>query len=540
MKRMKKIVSLLLAAVMVLAMTITASADPAAKTPDLSKHTYDAYQIFSGTQTDAADDATLASVEWGSGINSDAFLADLKADTTIGSNFADCSTAADVAAKLGKLGWQDDSTQARKFAKLAEKNKSATVAAENVTAETVLYPGYYLIVDTTATDGQTDAVKNLALLQLTKKGTFEIKNKTDIPEVEKKVDDKNDSNTEENGESWQDSADYDIGDNVPFKLTGTLPSNLDDYSAYEYIFHDTLCNGLTYNGDIKVYLNTVAADKEITNSFTITPSTAKTEGGGELTISTANIKAITGVNKDSKIIVTYTARLNENANIGKGGNDNRVYLEYSNNPNSDGTGKKGRTPEDIVIVFTYKTVVDKINGKDKSALDGAAFTLYKKFTTAPEGKTEIDTTKYPTYAGYYAVGTTEAGNNITQFEFKGIDDGNYVLVETTVPNGFNPIAPIEFTVTAEHDITSDNPALKNLTATSPFTANLNDGKVEKADKSEKDVVSGEIYTEVENNQGATLPETGGIGTTIFYVLGTILVLGAAILLITKKRMSAEK
>lgn len=286
------------------------------------------------------------------------------------------------------------------------------------------------------------------------------------------------------------------------------------------VFHDTLSKGLTYNNDAKVYIG-----GEETSGFTVT-STVNADGTTTLTISCDDVKAL-GASNSSVITVEYTAKLKENAVIGSAGNPNEVHLEYSNNPNKseEGDNETGNTPKDTVIVFTYKTIINKVTknpdydpevegSEEYIPLTGAEFTLekYNKETDKWEAITVVKNDE----------GTT--------FTFSGLDDGNYRLTETTTPAGYNTIAPIEFTITAEHEIESDNPALTSLSGNATtgeitFTSNTTDGS---------------LSADVVNNAGATLPETGGIGTTIFYVLGTILVLGAGVLLVTKKRMNADK
>ena len=225
----------------------------------------------------------------------------------------------------------------------------------------------------------------------------------------------------------------------------------------------------------------------------------------------------------------YTATLNTNAVIGSDGNPNEVYLEYSNNPNwtpGEGEGPKdsptGDTPKDTVIVFTYKTIINKVDGKG-NALAGAEFTLEKKILGDNPDTEEVENE----YWKAIAVVKNDEG---TTFTFSGLDDGNYRLTETVTPNGYNTIDDIYFTITAEHDVLSDNPALTSL------SGSVTTGEVTFT----SDTTDGSLSTNVVNKAGSTLPETGGIGTTIFYILGSVLLVGAAILLITKKRMSAEK
>lgn len=485
---MKKIVSLLLAMMLVVAMCAGAMA----ATADLTGHTYKAYQIFSGTQAEGSDE--LGNIAWGSGIDGDALLAALKADATLSATFAECESAMDVAEAM--KSWADKSENAKAFAAIAYKHiKGEGIACVN--GITSLEAGYYLVVDDTDfAEGATNTVYNLALLQLTNKGTFEIENKTSVPTVEKKVKDTNDS-VADSTTNWQDSADWDIGDDVPFQLKATLASNVADYTTYKIVFHDTLSAGLSYNNDAKVFFN----GTEVTSYFTIT------EESGKLTISCDNVKEF-GATNDSVITVEYTAKLDTDANIGSAGNPNTVYLEYSNNPNDEQAGETGNTPEDKVIVFTYKVVVNKVD-EESNALVGAGFTLYKK-NDAGE---------------YIAIGGELKGDALTTFTWIGLDDGDYKLVETTTPAGYNTIADILFTITAEHDVTSDDPQLTKLEGGDLFTG---------------DVSTGALSADVENKQGATLPETGGMGTTMMYIGGGLLVAFAVIMLATKRRMNAAE
>ena len=305
---------------------------------------------------------------------------------------------------------------------------------------------------------------------------------------------------------WQDSADHDINDKVPFKLTATLPSNFDSYKEYYLEFKDTLSAGLTYNKDAKVYLVNNGVKTDVTSSFTIA------DNGSSYKIN--NLKSLSGVTATTKVVVEYTATLNEHAVIGSAGNPNTVHLEYSNNPNYTGNGEnspKGETPKDTVIVFTYKVVVNKVD-QDKKPLAGAKFKLEKKLVNG-------------SYKEVATVSTT-AGS---KFEFKGLDDGEYRLTETETPAGYNSIAPITFKVTASHETESDMPKLTDL----------NGEKVSGEIKFEKDVNAGSLTTDVVNKKGSLLPNTGGIGTTLLYLAGSILVVGAGILLVTKKRMETK-
>ena len=148
------------------------------------------------------------------------------------------------------------------------------------------------------------------------------------------------------------------------------------------------------------------------------------------------------------------------------------------------------------------------------SLKGAGFTLYKKNASGT----------------YVAVSGEIKGNDMTTFTFSGLDDGDYKLSETTTPAGYNTISDIEFTITAEHEINSDNPALTSL------NGNVSSGVITFTPNTS----GGSLTTDVINQKGSTLPSTGGMGTTLFYIIGGVLVVGAAVLLIVKRRMSVEK
>lgn len=523
MKHMKKLVTLLLALIMALALVVPASAYTVDNKTD---HAYKAYQIFSGTQSTESKPA-LGDVKWGNGIESAKFLPALKADTRFGTGdkniFAACTTAADVAAIMAKE--PDKSAVAKAFANVAAqylKNPAVAIAAKK-TSDVNLTPGYYLLVDVTP-PGKGDAM-NSALLQVTGKGNIIIEQKYDAPSVDKSVKDTDGA--------WGEAADWCIGSNVPFQLIGTLPSNYADYETYKYVFHDTLSSALKYNGDVTVYFRSGDKDTQIASSnFTVDPPSAATAGGGTLTITFNDLKKVSGVNITSggQIVVKYTAKLLNTAVIGQPGNPNEVYLEYSSNPNFSGTGTPptSETPKDTVLVFTYELDVNKVDGAETTKkLKDAEFKLQNA-----DGKwATVDNTNKVT--GW--VDTQDKGSILKTdanglAKIIGLDAGNYKLHETKAPAGYNKLKdPIDITITAELDKGENTPALKAL------TIKVGTGAAEKGD-----VAKGLVSTTVTNNSGATLPETGGVGTTLFYVIGGVLMVGAAVLLVTRKRMNNTK
>ena len=493
MKHMKKLLSLVLTLVTVFALSATAMADETYTITinnTTSDYKYEVYQIFDGD----LDNRTLSNIVWGSGVNEAGKTALLRFGK--GEGEAAYASASKLAEALNNDNAPAFADEVSKY--LADSAGSATVAKDATTCEiSGLDAGYYLIKNT-AVPGENGAY-TVFLMKIV--GDAEATPKSALPEVEKKVKDTNDSTGATS--DWQDSADHDIGDEIEFQLTGTLPSNYAEYETYKYIFHDTMTK-LTYKvGSVKV----MVGETDVTSSFTPTFDAATKK----LTVSCDDLKAIKGVtiDKDSEIVVTYIATLDSDANIGATGNPNVVKLEFSNNPNYGGDGDTGFTPEDKVTVFTFKVIVNKTDGTN--ALTGAAFTLYKKntdnvYVAVPQQVT-----------------ITENG---TKFEWKGLDDGDYKLSETTTPPGYNTAADIEFTITAEHEIESDNPQLTKL------ECNFKDFTI--------DLAAGSLTTTVVNKPGTLLPETGGIGTTIFYVLGGVMMAGAVVLMVTKRRMNAER
>ena len=493
MKTIKRSIALVLAMILTLAMSVTVFAAPNADQNTFSLtlnkavegHTYEAYQILSGDLS--ADKATLSNIKWGEGINAEG-------QTALGGD------AAGYAKKLADMG--NNSSELKEQAQiiganLASASGSVTVTdpdAKNVISN--LKPGYYLIKDK---DDSLQGQESYTEFILHVTDDVEANVKADVPSVEKKVKDTNDTTGETTG--WQDSADYDIGDDVPFQLTATLANNIESYKTYSLKFNDTLSKGLDYNNDAVIKLG----DKVVTDSFTPSyDATAKT-----LTFTCDNILAFGAKNSD-KIVVEYTAKLNENAEIGAAGNPNTVYLDFSNNPNNGGEGDRGKTPEDKVIVFTYKLTVNKVD-KENKPLTGAEFSLFKKVN----GKDELVEVKK-------ILSTNAEG---TVFGFTGLDDGTYVLRETKTPDGYNSIEDQTFTISAKHDENSDDPKLTELTG-DPASGSVIVFTPE----------NGELSTDVINNKGSVLPSTGGAGRVAIYVIGAILVLGGGIVLVTKKRV----
>ena len=542
MKKLRKMLALLLSLTMILAMGLSVSAeeddDASSDTYSITitnateEHTYSAYQIFKGDlSTNENDEKVLSNIEWGEGvydttqIDKKTLIEAVKEIT----DFEECSDAKSVAEVLKSADTETVDAFAAVVAKYTSSTAQGTSSDLNDGEYTIsdLDAGYYLVKDALENGTEGDAVSKFMLEVV---GDAVVAPKSSVPSVEKKVKEKNDSTNVTS--DWQDAADYDIGDEVPFQLTGTMPSSLGDYTSYSYTFNDTLSKGLTFDKDsVKVYLNSAAESNLIDSSnYSVSKAVEVLGGNGEttFTVSFTNVKSIQSLTADSKIIVEYTATLNGDAVIDADGNPNKVSLTYSNNPNAGGDGDTGTTPEDMVIVFTYKLTVNKV-GEDKGTpLTGAGFTLYKKYDTEPTGGTAD-----PNENGYYKVTTINSTDDksISTFTFKGLDAGDYKLVETQVPTGYNKAEDIKFTVEATYDTNSDAPELKNLVIKD---ANNNTISGEGGSFNVTTTFNN-IYTTIQNFKGSVLPSTGGIGTTIFYVIGGILMVGAGVLLISRKR-----
>lgn len=364
---------------------------------------------------------------------------------------------------------------------------------------TGLAQGYYLIVETKV--GSLQDSFSLVMLDTAGLDNITVTTKEDVPTVMKKVIETNDTTGVTTG--WQDAADYDVTDAIPFQLTGTVSTEIAEYEHYYYEFHDTLAPGTTYDHITSVYV--LHADG--TKTPVIATDYTATYVGNDLSVQFTDLKTLDVIGTD-KIVVEYEANLNENAVLGEMGNPSQVYLEYSNDPYSTVVGKSttGSTTTDKVIVFTYKLEANKIDGNTLAALPGAGFTLYKMDKVMGD---------------YVAVGTEITG--VTTFNFIGLDAGDYKLVETTIPAGYNKVDDMIFTIGATYDTLAVEPKLLTLTGTGAFTA---------------DKATGVVTTTVANFSGVELPSTGGAGTKMLYAMGGLMVLGSVIVLVTKKRMNA--
>lgn len=526
-KAMKKLMAALLAVAMVCAMAIPAFADSSSSTSTAAVtmytitapnngHTYEIYQIFTGTPfTDATtNQTTLSDIKWGKNAASGNAEGAAVSDTVLNALAAVSGT--NETAIL---------TEVEKYV-----NLNGTPAFKATYGSPASVPaGYYLIKDD---DNATVDSHTLYLVEVINQNII-IQPKTDVPSVEKKVLENTKHQQDDGyGTGYNDTADYHIGDMVPFKLIGRIP-DMSRYQTYKYVFHDTLCKAFDApaESNIKVSLSdskaTLGTDIDST-LYTVSVIT-NTDGETTITVSFPNLKSVIGVAKDKYIVVSYSARLNEKASIGQGtpGNTNEVYLEYSNNPKGTGTG---RTPDDKVIVFTYKLDVTKVDGKDANTkLEGAKFKLLD-VTKTNYAKVDTTTNKFIGWTSNEADATELVSDASGLFKVIGLDDGTYFLKETLAPSGYNTLSePIKLVISA--DTTNGQNGFGNTTELTTIDVTVDNGT-----RTSGNVANGTVSIDVKNNRGTTLPGTGGIGTTIFYVIGGGLMVAAAILLITKKRM----
>lgn len=523
--------------------TITANSN----LPAMTDGQFTAYQIFKGKlNDDDPNNRQLADIQWGSGVDSAKLVTALKADDApenIKQAFKDIkdvvspddtdalnAQAADVADVLVKN--TKDSAFLQAFAKIVYANKNGdgqTSTIQNGAVEkkpdskiTVDDPGYYLVAEN-GTHTLNDAVSEFILDVL---GNQTVEIKADIPDVEKDI---VVGSTTAKGDSAG------IGDTVQFKLTGTLPKNYADFDEFSYKFTDTLCDGLTFtDGSLKVKVGeqelSEITDEHLDGDYKLEVNEQT------ITVTFDNLKAVKNpvIDKDSEIIVTYSAILNEKAVIGLPGNDNTVYLEYSNDPNSDSMGK---TTEKKVYVYDFGIVITKKNHQDQTLgnvnfvltkTDADGTVLYAQCADLAEG---ADNRKLTGWTKTEADATTLTTDANGKFGVEGLDEGTYTLTETKTLNGYNTMNPITFTITPVID------EFGNLTGLSATV----DG--ERLD----DVSVGSVTAKFDlipmtliNYPAPFLPSTGGIGTVIFYVLGGLILAGVIAFLIIKSRKRTKE
>lgn len=522
--------------------TITIGSDT---TPASVGDVYAGYRLFDETEATVGEKTNVAyqkRTNWNHYDKVAEAIKDVDSSATLTAD----SKVDDFVAAIGKF----DSTKTKRFAEnlykslkedgVAADANSAAVAAGAFSTTLSGPQGYYLIVQTTAAN---DAGKTMSAVIVNTAGQagVTVSPKKDTVTVSKKVQENMDGvNNPASEDNWGTAADYNIGDYVKFQLTGSLPTDYADYTSYEYTFHDTADQGLTFVNDtthpVKVYAvndnNKVELKQDTLTGYQVLTSDIN---GETFNVKFADLKKAqaekTGdtvnITSSTQIVVEYYAQLNENAVLGSNGNQNKVYLQFSNNKYGEGTGK---TEEHKVTVFTFKLEVTKYGktDSDKEALNGAGFTLYKA--------TKVN----PADSDYAKVGDEVQHTNGNVFDFTGLDSGYYKIVETTTPKGYNTIDPITFTVTATYNSADEPGTLTDLTVTDvkvggvasaeqTFTVNRGTGEAGTA----------QIKTDVVDIPGSKLPSTGGMGTVLLYVAGiAVFVLAGATLVMALRRRNA--
>ena len=517
---MKKFITILLALAMIVAVSTTVfAAENETYTLTITGatgHTYEVYQIFTGNIAQEGDATVLSNVLYGA-------------------NYGTTGAAVDPTL-LDELSASQNLAEILKNSVHGTPITVTPEEGESIIEVTGLVAGYYLVLDVTSDeqmpDGQT---KSNVILQIVESVTIASKHASIIST--KKVDDKNDSDTSEDGTNWQDAADYDIGDAVPFQMTVTLPTTLTGYTSYELTIHDKQAAGFDAPVISAVYIQKADNTTKIeipaaaagTHGYTLShtcpkPETCeyKDEGGCSFNIHIGDVIALYGENAftdGDMLVIEYTSVLNNQAKVGAEGNINSMFVCHPD----------GHTPKDAVTVLTYALTVNKIDGANKEALLGAGFTLEKwdaATGTYQPVKVGVDADNNPVYE--------LKGNAMTSFAWNGIDGGQYRLVETTTPAGYNTIAPIEFVVDATHKtewLADGNNAFEDVIA-----KNLAGDKVVFPDNHEG-IEDGKMEGNIENYKGTILPETGAKGTIFLIAGGALLVMVAAVFMITRKKMS---
>lgn len=522
-KVIKKLLAALLAVAMLCAMAVPAFAYDTEEVR--AHHSFEAFQIFQGDVSD--DNTKISNVKWGKNItNSTDFLEKLTADPTISGEFNNPTTAQDVLAVISK--WHDSDDNSIAFARFvchylysgAVDPGTSIPSSGDVVEIPEDGAGYYLIVDTTDfSTGDSYHAYNSFLLKVNKgKFNLPIKPKFVKPTVEKKVYD-NDNNDISSAGGWGSSADHAINEKFKFQLIAKLPASSDRaydyYDNYTVRFTDTLSEGITYDRLDSVVIESNGTPYDITeDSSKYTINTDNLKSQNYFVVNIPNVKnCVANLNDGATITVTYTAHLNETATVNTAGgdshtdNENSVFLTYSNNPRINTSVDK--TIPSKVCVYTYQlNNTKRQNTVDGLALAGASFKLYSDAECNNEvGLYQEGEFYYPIKdaTGKKAVEMISGENG--QFNVKGLDAGTYYLKETITPAGYDTCGVTPVTIKADH---SGNDHV-NLEGSNLTIVNKKAG-------------------------GITLPSTGGIGTTIFYVVGGGLMVAAIVLLVTKKRM----
>lgn len=473
----------------------------------------------------------------------------------------------------------------------------ATLEADKIASKpgvntvTGLAPGYYLVAAVDNAQGSTLASRYIMTNVFDDSDVINVLIKNDVPAIDKQV-----LNTNTDPGVWGDWTDEDINDTVEFKLTSAVPEMKKfGYDYYKFIVTDTISKGLTLvdadddntNGiqlsDLVVTIGS-ATIPATAYQVTVTPIGANDDqygdeykGGHRIEIKfftaaeAADFALATPAGNNwffnetpgDAIVITYSAVLNEQAVIGPNGNPNKVDLTYSNNPNEGGNGDTDTTPGPEVRVYTFDMEIYKyslVNGV-KTKLPGVGFKLYSALDVGGADPTLIDETSVIKFNQvtddkgtaadltddewkYFVnkTGTVEELFSDAQGKIylEGLDAGTYYLKETTPKAGYNPISGY-YVVTITPEQISGTRAGKNVTG-GHFEAEVeyNGVTVDTTDGTQNHGGTGNLLS-IENRKGVVFPGTGGIGNTIFVLVGaTMMGLGLISLVIFRKKIFGSK
>jgi fimbrial isopeptide formation D2 family protein/LPXTG-motif cell wall-anchored protein len=474
MKKMKSKIGMLLTIVMLLSIAVPVFAAP--QTGDLTINgttagkVYDLYKVFDLTHSGDNYSYTVTD-EFAN------FFADEKYGDNPVAYVENLKGNADGLANLAKdlLAWAIANNK---------PTKTVTGTADTTIVNDLDY-GYYLM-NPNGGSNPTGNYGTMFSLGTVSGEDKEIQLKAEYPTIDKVI---------VEGEEEVDTNEASIGDDVNYKITTKVPDTT-GYKKYVFNVHDRLSKGLTFNNDVEIMIGEEVLNKDSDYNLTL-----GTGANGETTFKIEFLNVIDWIyDVGEEIVITYTAELNENAEIGMEPNTNNVKLEYSTDPKQDEGGTPEETPEEETKTYTTGLEIYK-KDSDGNVLTGAGFGIKRA------GEDDY----------LYNATVDENGH----WKYDGLGAGDYVLVETTVPDGYNKMDDVEFTITFD----------KNAAEGEKFSIDPEDFATKLNDYFTATIV---------NESGATLPGTGGIGTTIFYTLGTILVLGAGILLIAKRRMASQK
>lgn len=512
---------------------------------------YKAYQIFEADVVDESGktgktDKVVSNVKWATGVNDTTQKDIIKAINDYNKDEADDLTTdaspQDVANWLTANITGTTNTTVLKdtdllntLAGLVAKNVNPTnptgVGETSFGAGTKVSfdkSGYYLFLtdaDTLASDKSTTGSKNTAtspIYAVVGAGDVEVTEKTSIPTVNKEV---------REGATWGKVSDSYIGEEVEYKLTGSVASNIDTFTKYEYTFQDHLSVGLeAIKSSVTVTINGQViqpADGYTVDLVDTKNASGNLTGGQDLTISFSNLKdaaAAAGVTLggDSKVVVTYKAKLTDKAEYTAAGNTNEVKLVYSNDPMSNGTGtSESKKVADYVFGFD----VTKIDPDNSSAKLDAGFTV-KMIKEGSDKSVEKWLKKDGSFSNdvndAYTFETTEAGNKVS---IPGLVAGTYLISESKTPAGYNTIADFEITVAPEYNTDGTLKKL-NVTSNSSMAAPTTD----------ENVTTTKIPVTIKNKKGSGLPLTGLNGVTFTWIAGgAVLVIGVAHLIRSRKQ-----